>query len=255
MPLVTEQSPIPAWAERARTHRASLGVMVGLVAVLGTIGCLAAIPWLLAVLLAVACHPLLLADLAAGDRRRAALRLGIWGLAVVALGAVFTAAAPERAAVAMPAGDFLHWETVRHLERGWGLLDRPADFTTDHVLDYLYVTTGAALGGGLVPLWIGAGPLLAAGHHWVRLGAETGAPLAWLLGLRAWDAVAAVGYAALTASWGEVTGAVLARRPIRWRPLGTGVAIATLLLAIAYLLELALADPWRQALAPLLGHG
>lgn len=248
-------SPLPTRLERLRTSRWSLPAMLAAIAVLGTAGGLIAIPWLLVVLLSLAGYPPLLADLAAGDRRRALLRLLVWGLAVVAFGAIFTAAAPERALRAMPAGDFLHWESIRYLTRGHGLLDRPSDFATDHVLDYVYVTVGSAFGGGLIALWIGAGTLLAAGHHWVRLGAGTDSALVWLLGFRVWAAVAAVGYAVLIVSWGEVTGAVVARRAIRWRTLGLGVAIATLLLAIAFLLELALADPWRSLLAPTLGQG
>jgi len=254
VPPVSADSPLPARLERLRTHRLSLGAVAAAVAALGTAGCLLQIPWLLAVLLSLAIYPLLLADLAAADRRRATLRLLVWGLSVVALGALFTAAAPERAARAMPAGDFLHWESIRYLTRGFGLLDRPSDFATDHVLDYVYVTLGSAFGGGLVALWIGAGPLLAAGHHWVRLGADSGAAAAWLLGLRPWDTVGAVGHALLIVAWGEVTGAVVARRAIQWRTLGLGVAAATLLLGIAFLLKLALADPWRAALAPVLGQ-
>lgn len=190
-----------------------------------------------------------LLDLIARDTTRALRRLLFWAASITALSLVWSLSAPDWLERAIPDAEFAAWETGRFLGDGRGQLARPADYTTDHALDYVYVTAGSAFGAGLVPLWMGGKQIVVTAHVWGSLIAGE-RPASWLTGLPPWSLLGALGYALLIVGWAEVTLAYLGRRAIRWRPLGRRVALATALLALHLSLKLALAGAWRSWVTP-----
>lgn len=186
--------------------------------------------------------PYLLGDLAGGERWRGLAHLGAWAGIVAALGLItgVYGRAPELVRVQAAVQ---YQDTVAFLDEGDGVLARPEDFITDHALDYVYVTAGAAFTGGATPLLMGCRQLLLVGWQWGAMARERGS---WLMGLPPWSPVGAAGYAALLLGWGEVTGAYLARRRVRWTPLWRLVGVGTVLLGLHLLLRIDLAYPWLR---------
>lgn len=243
---------LETWADAAEPHRCSprsFVLLVTAVMVLGSLGVLAGVPQLLQWLLVLTVFPLFLLDLLADDVRKAYGHLVVWAASVAVLGLLWSTSAPDWLERAVPEAEFNAWETDRFLANGRGLLARPNDYTTDHALDYVYVTAGSAFGAGLAPLWMGGKQILVVSHHWGSLIAA-GTPRAWPLGIPPWSPLGALGYALLVMGWADVTVAYLKRRAVRWRTLGRRVALATALLALHLSLKLALAGSWRSWLQP-----
>ncbi len=236
-----------AWAEALDPGRRSpRSFVLGAagVLVLGSIGLLIGSGQLFQWILVALLFPLFLLDLLADDARRAYTRLGVWAASIVLLSLLWSLSAPDWLERAVPEAEFQAWETGRFVDRGRGHLARPADFATDHALDYAYVTAGSAFGAGLAPLWMGAKQIAVVSHVWgSRMTADS--PGAWLLGVPPWTPVGALGYALLVVGWSDVTLAYLRRRPVRWKLLGRRAALATALLALHLSLKLALAGSWR----------
>jgi hypothetical protein len=241
--------PAISWLDARRSGPRAWVGLVAVIWVLGSLGILVGVPQLLQWLLVLPVFPLMLLDLRAEQPGRAVVRMGVWAAALAGLTLVWSLTAPDWLGRAVPEAGFAAWETGRFVEGGRGLLARPSDYLTDHALDYLYVTAGSAFGAGLVPLWMGAARVMAVAHVWGSAIAG-GAPAGLSLGLQPWSPVGALGYALLVVGWAEVTVAYLARRSIRWSPLGRRVLLATSLLAIHASLKLALAGPWREWLSP-----
>lgn len=242
-----------ALGERTRLAPRGLPLMAAMVAVLTSTGLVVGLPWLLPYLVIVPVFPLLLLDIRADDASRATFRVLTWAAAICVTTLAWSLSAPDWVERAVPDAGFAAWETGRFLDTGKGVLARPADYATDHALDYVYVSVGSAFGGGLVPLAMGAKQIVIATHVWgCRIAA--GDAHAWLYGLPPWSTAGALGYLLLLLGWAEVTGAYLRRGRIRWRVLGQRVALATSVLAIHLSLKLALAPLWRDWLAAPPGH-
>lgn len=188
--------------------------------------------------------PYLLGDLAAGHRWRGAAHLGAWAGAITAMGLLTGVHGTPPDLVRVQAS-VQHEDTTAFVDEGLGVLSRPEDFATDHALDYVYVTAGAAFTGGATPLLMGCRQVWLAAWEWGVLARERGA---WLRGLPPWTPVGALGYAALLLGWGEVTGAFLARRRVRFTPLWRWSAAGTALLVLHLLMKIDLAYAWSRAL-------
>ncbi len=202
------------------------------------------VAWVQRWLLVLPVLPYLLGDLAAGQRWRGAAHLGAWAGAITAMGLLtgIHGTPPELIRVQ---AEVQHEDTLAFVDEGRGVLSRPEDFATDHALDYVYVTAGAAFTGGATPLLMGCRQVWLAAWEWGALARERGA---WLRGLPPWTPVGALGYAALLLGWGEVTGAFLARRRVRLGSLWRWSAAGTALLALHLLLRIDLAYAWARGL-------
>jgi hypothetical protein len=193
--------------------------------------------------------PLLLLDLMGSDRRRALTHLLAWSVAVAILGFALGLCGVAPPLLGTDAGWLLD-DTLGFVHRGEGVAVRVGDFGVDHALDYVYVSMGSALGGGLAPLLMGARHILWMAWQWGALvGLAHGNALAWITGLPPWSCAGAAGYAAVLVGWAEVTGAVVGARAIAWGALLRWVAAGTALLVLHLLLRLALVDPWAALLA------
>jgi len=188
--------------------------------------------------------PGVLADLAAADARRACTHLLAWAGGLTALGMTCGAVFPEALPRVWTDAGWMHDDLVSFLTFGEGFLARPWDYATDHVLDYVYVSIGAAF-GVLAPLWWGTRHVLLVAHEWGTLVRSSGTAATVFAGIPPWTWLGALGYAALVVGWGEVTGAVLARRAVRWRAIRAWVGAATGTLALHLLAKIALAQGWR----------
>jgi len=231
-----------AVVQRLRARRGSPATVALATTVAAVVVLAVDVAWVQRWVLVAPVLPYLLGDLAAGDRGKGLAHLGAWAGVVAALGLIagLYGRPPELIRVQ---ATVQHEDTVSFLDQGEGVLARPEDFTTDHALDYVYVTAGAAFTGGATPLLMGCRQLLLVGWEWGALARERGA---WLLGLTPWSPVGAAGYAALLLGWGEVTGAYLARRRIRWTPLWRWAGVGTVLLGLHLLLRIDLAYPWLR---------
>lgn len=202
------------------------------------------VAWIQRWLLVLPVLPYLLGDLAAGHRWRGAAHLGAWAGAITAFGLLTGVHGTPPDLVRVQAA-VQHEDTVAFVDEGFGVLARPEDFATDHALDYVYVTAGAAFTGGATPLLMGCRQVWLAAWEWGALARERGA---WLRGLPPWTPLGALGYAALLLGWGEVTGAFLARRRVRWTPLWRWSAAGTALLLLHLLAKIDLAHAWSRTL-------
>ncbi len=237
-----------------RRHKGGSATVVLATWLLGALGLAAGRPALEPLLLVAPLFPLLLLDLMAGDLRRAGVRLASWCGAVLSLAYLAQSVSPDTLAAVAIDAPFWNGEMTTFLRTGEGLLARPEDFGTDHVLHYLYVSVGSALGAGLAPLLLASRQLLLDGALWAHLTTE--ATPAWrglLGGLPPWTVAGYAGHALLILGWGEVTAAALARRGIRRRRLVVLVVAATATLAASWLLEIGLAEAWRGWFAGTLG--
>ena len=230
---------------RARTHRLSALALVACVASLTAIAVASGWGWMVQWLGALTLLPFLLADLAAADHRRAFVHVLAWASGLTLVGAVCGLAFPSALPRVWTDAAWVHDDTLAFLASGEGVVARPADYTTDHVLDYIYVSVGAAFGAVAPLLWGTRHVLLVAGE-WGALVRAGGSLPVLLAGIPPWTFLGALGYTGLLVGWGEVTAAVLARRAVQWRTTVRWVGVATGVLALHLLAKVALAQGWRS---------
>lgn len=230
---------------RVRTHRLSPLLLVGFTATFGTAGVASGLGWLTQWFGALAVLPILLADLAAADHRRAFGHMLAWAAGLALVGAACGLWLPAALPRLWTDAAWLHDDTLAFLARGEGLLARPTDYTPDHVLDYLYVSTGAAF-GAVAPLLWGTRQILLVSGEWGALVRSSASLAVLAAGLPPWSLLGALGYAGLLTGWGEVPGAVLSRRAVQWRVVRRWVAASTGTLVLHWATKALMAPVWRD---------